>query len=67
MIKFYNFPLSGNGRRVHFALEEIGFQHEPLPSYLAKIVSAFVNHPPQTPPEGYLFRKAELALVESLL
>jgi nucleoside-diphosphate-sugar epimerase len=49
------------------ATEEIGFQHEELPSYLAKIVSAFVNHPPQNPPEGYLFRKAELALIESLL
>jgi nucleoside-diphosphate-sugar epimerase len=49
------------------AVEELGFQHEPLSSYLAKIVSSFVNHPPQNPPEGYLFRKAELALIESLL
>jgi GSH-dependent disulfide-bond oxidoreductase len=28
MIKFYNFPLSGNGRRVHFALEEMGLPYE---------------------------------------
>jgi GSH-dependent disulfide-bond oxidoreductase len=28
MIKFYSFPLSPNGRRVHFALEEMGFPYE---------------------------------------
>lgn len=47
------------------AQHELGFEHEPLRAYLAKIVSSFINHPAQNPPEGYLFRKAELALIDS--
>jgi nucleoside-diphosphate-sugar epimerase len=44
------------------AKKELHFRHEPLTGYLDKIVSNFVNHPPQTPPENYALRPAELAL-----
>lgn len=58
-------PLSG--RWISFidpakAKAELGFQHEPLRSYLDKIVSNFLNHPPATPPENYQHRQTELAL-----
>jgi nucleoside-diphosphate-sugar epimerase len=48
------------------AKAELGFRHEPLSSYLDKIVSGFVNHPPATPPDNYRHRPTELALAERL-
>jgi nucleoside-diphosphate-sugar epimerase len=45
------------------AKAELGFRHEPLASYLDKIVSAFLAHPPAEPPPGYAARAAELALL----
>ena len=48
------------------AKEALGFRHEPLPHYLEKIVSNFINHPPETPPENYRFRAAERALAARL-
>ncbi len=44
------------------AKAELGFQHAPLRSYLDKIVTSFINHPPDTPPDNYANRPAELAL-----
>jgi nucleoside-diphosphate-sugar epimerase len=44
------------------AKAEIGFRHEPLASYLDKIVTSFLAHPPAEPPPGYAARAAELAL-----
>jgi nucleoside-diphosphate-sugar epimerase len=44
------------------AKSELQFQHEPLRSYLEKIVNCFLNHRPATPPENYAHRPAELAL-----
>lgn len=44
------------------AKAELGFRHEPLASYIGKIVSAFLAHPPQSPPPGYEHRQAELQL-----
>ncbi len=40
----------------------LGFQHEPWRSYLDKIVTCFVNHPPTAPPENYTHREQERAL-----
>ena len=48
------------------AKEALGFRHEPLPQYLEKIVSNFINHPPETPPENYRLRSAERALAARL-
>jgi nucleoside-diphosphate-sugar epimerase len=48
------------------ARAELGFQHEPLRSYLDKIVTNFLNHPPTTPPDSYANRPAELTLAASL-
>jgi nucleoside-diphosphate-sugar epimerase len=48
------------------ARAELGFQHEPLASYLDKIVTSFVSHPPAAPPENYRHRPAELALAMRL-
>ncbi|HEY7123834.1 MAG TPA: NAD-dependent epimerase/dehydratase family protein [Ktedonobacterales bacterium] len=48
------------------AKAELGFQHEPLRSYLGKIVSSFLNHPPTSPPDNYANRQAELALAANL-
>jgi len=45
------------------AKAELGFRPEPLHSYLEKIVTAFLNHPPASPPENYANRAAELRLV----
>jgi nucleoside-diphosphate-sugar epimerase len=42
------------------------FQHEPLRSYLDKIVTCFLNHRPPTPPENYAHRPAEVALASTL-
>jgi nucleoside-diphosphate-sugar epimerase len=44
------------------AKAELGFRHEPLPSYLDKIVTAFVAHPPSAPPPGYEHRERERRL-----
>jgi nucleoside-diphosphate-sugar epimerase len=44
------------------AERELGFVHEPLESYLGKIVASFVAHPPPSPPGNYTFRNAERAL-----
>jgi nucleoside-diphosphate-sugar epimerase len=44
------------------ARQELGFRHEPLASYLDKIVTAFLAHPPTEPPPGYEKRDAELRL-----
>ena len=44
------------------AKAELGFRHEPLASYLDKIVTSFLAHPPAEPPPGYETREAELRL-----
>jgi nucleoside-diphosphate-sugar epimerase len=44
------------------AKEELGFRHEPLASYLDKIVTTFLAHPRAEAPPGYEHRAAELAL-----
>jgi nucleoside-diphosphate-sugar epimerase len=41
------------------AKKELGFRHEPLASYLDKIVSSFLAHPPAEPPPGYEARARE--------
>jgi len=45
------------------AKAELGFRHEPLGSYLDKIVTSFLAHPPAEPPPGYDSRSRELELV----
>jgi nucleoside-diphosphate-sugar epimerase len=45
------------------AKAELGFRHEPLGSYLDKIVASFLAHPAAEPPPGYDRRKDELALL----
>jgi len=45
---------------------EFGFQHEPLKSYLSKIVCSFLSHVPPAPPENYAHRPLELELVASM-
>jgi nucleoside-diphosphate-sugar epimerase len=44
------------------AKAELGFAHEPLGSYLDKIVTSFLAHPPAEPPPGYEHRDAERAV-----
>jgi nucleoside-diphosphate-sugar epimerase len=44
------------------ARAELGFRHEPLGSYLDKIVTAFLAHPPADAPPGYELRPRELEL-----
>jgi len=44
------------------AKAELGFRHEPLASYLDKIVTAFLAHPAAEPPPGYEQREAERRL-----
>jgi nucleoside-diphosphate-sugar epimerase len=44
---------------------ELGFRHEPLASYLDKIVASFLAHPPKEPPPGYERRPAELELARA--
>ena len=44
------------------AKSELAFRHEPLGSYLDKIVTAFLAHPRPDPPPGYERRAAELRL-----
>jgi nucleoside-diphosphate-sugar epimerase len=48
------------------ARRELGFEHEPVRSYMDKIVTTFLSHPPAKPPEAYGQREAELALASSL-
>jgi nucleoside-diphosphate-sugar epimerase len=45
------------------AKAELGFRHEPLGSYLDKIVTSFLAHPPAEAPPGYEQRATELKLV----
>ena len=45
------------------AKAELGFRHEPLGSYLDKIVTSFLAHPPAEPPPGYESRATELQLL----
>ena len=48
------------------AKAELGFRHEPLSSYLDKIVASFLAHPPaEDPPPGYDRRPAELELARA--
>ena len=49
------------------AKAELGFRHEPLGSYLDKIVASFLAHPPADPPPGYDRRPAELSAGRSQL
>lgn len=44
------------------AKAELGFEHEPLESYLGKIVASFLAHPPAEPPPGYDRRDEERRL-----
>lgn len=44
------------------AQAELGFRHEPLREYLGRIVSAFVAHPPASPPPALARRAEEKAL-----
>jgi nucleoside-diphosphate-sugar epimerase len=44
------------------AKAELAFRHEPLASYLDKIVAAFLAHPPAEPPPGYEHRERERRL-----
>jgi nucleoside-diphosphate-sugar epimerase len=44
------------------ARAELGFRHEPLGSYLDKIVTSFLAHPPADPPPEYEHRDAERAV-----
>ncbi len=44
------------------AKAELGFRHEPLASYLDKIVTSFLANPPQAPPPGYEHRATETRL-----
>ena len=44
------------------ARAEFGFRHEPLGSYLDKIVTSFLARPPADPPPGYEHRDAERAV-----
>lgn len=49
------------------AKEELGFHHEPLRTYLDKIIAVLLNHPPATPPDSYLQRPVELTVAERVL
>jgi nucleoside-diphosphate-sugar epimerase len=44
------------------AKAELGFRHEPIRSYLDKIVTSFLAHPRADPPPGYESRATELKL-----
>jgi nucleoside-diphosphate-sugar epimerase len=48
------------------ARRELGFCHEPLRSYLGKVVAVFLNAPPPSPPETYARRADELRLAAGL-
>jgi nucleoside-diphosphate-sugar epimerase len=47
------------------AKQELGFRHEPLASYLDKIVAAFLARPPMDTPPGYAERAREKALASA--
>jgi nucleoside-diphosphate-sugar epimerase len=47
------------------ARRDLGFSHEPLESYLGKIIASFVAHPPKDRPEGYARRSEEIALARA--
>jgi nucleoside-diphosphate-sugar epimerase len=49
------------------AKADLGFHHEPLGSYLDKIVTSFLAHPRADPPPGYEHRAAELGLAVDAL
>ena len=49
------------------AKEALGFQHEPLRTYLEKIVASLLNHPPAALPDNYLKRPVELEVAERVL
>jgi len=44
------------------AKAELGFRHEPLGSYIDRIVTTHLAHPPAQPPPGYDSRQRELEL-----
>ena len=44
------------------AKAELGFRHEPLREYIGRIVTAFVAHPPASPPPGLARRDEEKEL-----
>ncbi len=48
------------------AKADLGFRHEPLGSYLDKIVTSFLAHPPLAPPPGYESRAVELTIAAGL-
>jgi nucleoside-diphosphate-sugar epimerase len=48
------------------AKAELGFRHEPLGSYLDKIVASFLAHPRADPPPGYRDRPVELEIARGL-
>jgi nucleoside-diphosphate-sugar epimerase len=45
------------------AREELGWRPTPVPEALARIVAAYLAHPPASPPEGYRHRALERDLV----
>ena len=47
------------------AKAELGFRHEPLASYLDKIVTSFLAHSPTEPPAGHELRARERDLAEA--
>jgi nucleoside-diphosphate-sugar epimerase len=46
------------------AKAELGFRHEPLAEYLARIAASFLAHVPEQPPPAYAGRELELELAE---
>jgi nucleoside-diphosphate-sugar epimerase len=48
------------------AIAELGFAHPPLDGYLDSIAASLLSSWPETPPEGYRQRDAELALARRL-
>ncbi len=46
------------------AQAELGFTHEPPAVYLDKIITAYLNNPPTSPPAGYATRAQELKLAQ---
>ena len=44
------------------ARTELGFQHESPEIYLDKIITGYLNHPPDAPPAGYARRQTELRI-----
>ncbi|BDG09980.1 NAD-dependent epimerase/dehydratase family protein [Anaeromyxobacter paludicola] len=49
------------------ARDALGFRHEPLASYLGRIVASWLAHPPEDAPPGAERRGDELALAAELL